>query len=189
MPDEGLPLAVRELTPELWPAFRDLFDTSGPVGRCWCMFWRIGSSYDARPREENRDDFHRVVDEGPPPGLLAFDGETAVGWCQLTPRDSLPWLEGSGRYERVDSLPVWSVSCFYVRKGYRRQGVTDRLIEAAVRTAREAGAPALEAYPVEAELTSSSSFTGYASTFRRAGFETVARDGEPRPIMRHRLDG
>ena len=58
---------------------------------------------------------------GPPPGLLAFHGDVAVGWCQLTPRDQVPKLDRTWRLKRVDDLPVWSLSCFYVRKGYRRR--------------------------------------------------------------------
>ena len=77
--------------------------------------------------------------------------------------------------KRVDDAPVWSLSCFYVRKGYRRKGVTETLIGAALSAARCAKAPALEAYPLDAELTPSASSTGYASTFSRAGFKTVAR--------------
>jgi GNAT superfamily N-acetyltransferase len=180
-------LTIRPLTPDLWPALEDLFETTGPCSRCWCMYWRIGSAYSRRPRARNKAAFREIVRRGPPPGLLAFDGDLAVGWCQLTPRDALPWLDRTRRLERVDTVPVWSLSCFYVRKGYRRRGVTSALIAAAVTAAGRAGAPALEAYPLDATLTPSASWTGYASTFARAGFKTVARRVPPRPIMRHDL--
>ena len=110
-----------------------------------------------------------------------------MGWCQLTPRDVLPWLDRAWRLKRVDDAPVWSLSCFYVHKGYRRKGVTETLIGAVLDAARRAKAPALEAYPLDAELTPSASSTGYASTFSRAGFKTVVRRVPPRPIMRHDL--
>jgi hypothetical protein len=61
------------------------------------------------------------------------------------------------------------------------------LIGAALHAAGRAKTPALEAYPLDAELTPSSSTTGYASTFSRAGFKTVARRVPPRPIMRYDL--
>ena len=47
--------------------------------------------------------------------------------------------------------PVWSLACLYVRKGYRKQGVTSVLIAAALKAARRAKAPALEAYPLDAD--------------------------------------
>jgi GNAT superfamily N-acetyltransferase len=180
-------LAIRPLGPDLWPALEDLFGPNGACNGCWCMYWRIGSAYRRRPRAENRAAFREVVMRGPPPGLLAFEGEVAVGWCQLTPRDALPWLDRTWRLKRVDDVPVWSLSCLYVRKGQRRQGVTSALIAAALQAAKRARAPALEAYPFDADLSPSASGTGYASTFARAGFEIVARRAPPRPIMRHDL--
>jgi GNAT superfamily N-acetyltransferase len=180
-------LTIRPLTPDLWPAFEDLFGANGASYGCWCMYWRIGRAYRQRLGEDNKAAFREVVDRGPPPGLLAFDGDRAVAWCQLTPRDALPWLDRVWRLKRVDDLPVWSLSCFYVRKGYRRKGVTSILIAEALRVAKRAGAPALEAYPLDADETPSASGTGYASTFERAGFETVVRRVPPRPIMRHDL--
>ena len=141
-------------------------------------------------REKNRRAFHKIVKHGPPPGLLAFDGERAVGWCQLTPRDDLPWLNRARFLQRVDDVPVWSISCFYVRRGYRRQGIMSALITAAVKAAKRANAPALEAYPVDTARPESTSnvFTGTASTFTRAGFKSVARRIPSRPIMRHDLE-
>ena len=180
-------LTVHPLTPDLWPALEDLFGEQGPVSRCWCMYWRIGNDYRKRPRDANKAAFCELVKSGPPPGLLAFDGDLAVGWCQLTPRDVLPWLDHTWRLKRVDDVPVWSLSCFYVRKGYRKRGVTSALIVAALDAAKRAGAPALEAYPLDANLTPSTSHTGYASTFARAGFKIVARHVPPRPIMRYDL--
>jgi GNAT superfamily N-acetyltransferase len=187
MKGAAMKLTIRPLTPELWPALEELFGKNGACSGCWCMYWRIGSAYRKRPRGKNKAAFRAVVDSGPPPGLLAFDGDLAVGWCQLTPRDALPWLDRAWRLERVDQLPVWSISCFYIRIGYRRKGVTAALIAAAIAVAKRAKAPALEAYPLDAALTPSASSTGFATTFERAGFKTVARHVAPRPIMRFEL--
>jgi GNAT superfamily N-acetyltransferase len=179
-------LVVRTLVPQRWPALEDLFGRSGASNGCWCMYWRIGSLYRQRPRERNRAALQRRVRRGPPPGLLAFNGEQAVGWCQLTPRDELTWLDRFGALARVDSSPVWSISCFYVRRGYRGQGVTAALIAGALAAARRAGAPAVEAYPWDAaHATPGCAFTGYASTFVRAGFQEVARRHPARPLLRY----
>ncbi len=181
-------LSVRPLTSDLWPALEDLFGKNGACNGCWCMYWRIGTAYYKRPRAENREAFQQVVKQGPPPGLLAFDGDVAVGWCQLTPRDALPWLDRTRVLKRVDDLPVWSISCFYVRRGYRRQGVTATLIDAALKAARRAKAPALEAYPGETEQPKRVPlYTGTTSMFTRAGFKLVARGATNRPIMRYDL--
>jgi GNAT superfamily N-acetyltransferase len=183
----GMELTIRPLTPDHWPALEDLFGENGACNACWCMYARIGSAYRKRPRDANKAAFREIVMRGPPPGLLAFEGDLAVGWCQLTPRTDLPWLDRAWRLKRVDDLAVWSLSCLYVRKGRRRRGATSALIAAALQVAKRANAPALEAYPFDAAVSPSASGTGYASTFARAGFETVARRAPPRPIMRHDL--
>ena len=180
-------MRVEPLTPGLWPALADLFRDGRDCSRCWCAYWRIGPAYRRKAPAQNEAAFRAVVDAGPPPGLLAFEGERAVGWCQLTPRDGLPWLEKTPTLARVDDAPAWCISCFYVRKGYRKKGVTAALIREAVKIARKAGTPALEAYPLDAGLTASASFTGYLSTFERLGFAEVARRAPPRPILRKRL--
>jgi GNAT superfamily N-acetyltransferase len=182
-------MTVLPLAPELWPAFEKLFGSHGASNGCWCMYWRIGSAYRNRPREMNRLAFHNIVDKGPPPGLLAFHGNRPVGWCQLTARADLPWLNRTKALQPVDDRPVWSVSCFYVDAGFRRQGVMKVLIQAAVQEAKRQGAPALEAYPIDTVQPNSSRnvFTGTAVAFARAGFKVVAARAPQRPIMRHDL--
>jgi GNAT superfamily N-acetyltransferase len=180
-------LSIRPLTLDLLPMLEDLFGEQGPASRCWCMYWRIGNEYRKRSREANKADFWKLVMDGPSPGLMAFDGDLAVGWCQLTPRDALPWIDRTWRLKRVDEVPVWSISCFYIRKSYRKRGVMTALIHAALDAAKRVGAPALEAYPLDADLTPSASSTGYASTFARAGFKVVARHVPQRSIMRYDL--
>jgi GNAT superfamily N-acetyltransferase len=177
-------LAIRPLTPELWPALEDLFGAHGASNGCWCMYWRIGREYAKRPRNENRVAFRRIVKRGPPPGLIAFDGDRAVGWCQLTPRTDLPTLDERRVAARVDDVPVWSLSCFYVRRGYRRKGVMEALVVSAVKAAKRARAPALEAYPY---LTKQPVYVGVLSVFERAGFTVVARPTPKRAVVRHSL--
>ena len=113
--------------------------------------WRIGAAYRRQAPETNKSAFHNVVLNGAPPGLVAFHNGLAVGWCQLTPRNALSWLTRTAQLKTTDDVPVWAISCFYIRKGYRRRGVTSALIQAAILTARDGGAPALEAYPLDAE--------------------------------------
>jgi GNAT superfamily N-acetyltransferase len=180
-----LPLKILALTPDLFPSLVDLFGTTGPCQRCWCMYWRIGANYRRNSAAVNEAALRKIVRQGPPPGLLAFAGDLPVGWCQITPRSQLPWLEKSWHLHSHGDVPVWSISCFYIRKGYRKKGVTSALIAAVLKHAMRAGAPAVEAYPLDPTLSPSSTSTGYVSTFLRAGFKTVAHHSPSRPIMRY----
>lgn len=94
-----------------------------------------------------------------------------------------------GIIARYSNLAGGGASSNNVRKGYRKQGVMSALIVAALKAAKRAKAPALEAYPVDTDAPKRTSnlFTGAASTFARAGFKTVARHVPHRPMMRHDL--
>ena len=73
---------IRPLTPDLWPALEDLFGPYGASSGCWCMWWRLGCGQVRMGKaKSNKAAFRRVVAKGPPPGLLAFNGDVAVGWC------------------------------------------------------------------------------------------------------------
>jgi hypothetical protein len=88
-------LRIEQLTAELWTAFSDLLDQGGPASRCWCMAPQIGSAYRKRTPQRNRHDLHKLVKNGPPPGLLAFRDELAIGWCRITPRHAVPAIDQS----------------------------------------------------------------------------------------------
>lgn len=192
MGDRPPPMAettIRPLTPDLWADFVRLFGERGVGGGCWCMFWRLGSrkEYEAGKGDGNREAMRRTVEEGPPPGLIAFDGGEPVGWCAVAPRDAYPALERSPSRRRIDDEPVWSVPCVYVARSHRGRGLSTALIEAACDWAAERGAKVIEGYPVPAKpgvSSTSYAFTGYEKTFARAGFREVVRRYPTRPVVR-----
>jgi GNAT superfamily N-acetyltransferase len=177
-------LVARQVSEDVWPDLVELFSGIAPAGRCWCMHWRIGPGYRKRSADANRDDLHGLVDARRPTGLLAYHDDMPVGWCQLTPRSDLPYLERSRRTRPVDDQPVWAITCFAVRKGHRRQGVMAYLIEQSLVQAAAAGAQAVEAYPLDATVSPSTTSTGYLSTFLSAGFIEIARRSPEKPIVR-----
>ncbi len=76
----------------------------------------------------------------------------------------------------VDDLPVWSIGCFRIHPGYRRRGIASALLDGVVEAARRAGAPGVEAYPIDPEgrrMEVGAGFVGMASMFDAAGFRRV----------------
>ncbi|HVN54381.1 MAG TPA: GNAT family N-acetyltransferase [Anaerolineaceae bacterium] len=181
-------LKVLPLTPERWPDLEALFGAKGAVGGCWCMWWRIPrAEYNRQVGEGNRRLFKGIVERGEEPGLLAYQDDHPVGWCAVAPRETFPGLENSRIMKRVDEQPVWSITCFFIPRPYRRRGIMLRLVQEAVKFARERGAAIVEAYPHEPRdetVPGEFVFTGLASAFRSAGFIEVARRSETRPLMR-----
>src|SRR4029453_2329299 len=128
---------------------------------------RLGRAYSLRDRRMNKRDIRSIIERGPPPGLLAFEGDLAVGWAQRGPRGQLPWLEPNRRLAQPADIPLWCLSCFFVSRKHRMRGVSAALIGAALRHAKSAGAKVLEAYPVDVEQPGATQnrFTGIASAF------------------------
>lgn len=186
-------LTFHPVTPDRWPDLERLFGDKGACAGCWCMWWKLPyAEWTAQKGRGNRAALERAVGSGGIPGILAYAGGEPVGWCAIEPRRAYPRLARSRVLKPVDDRDVWSITCFFVARSHRRRGVTRGLVEAAVAHARRRGAALIEAYPVDprkAAVADAFVFTGLASTFRRAGFEEVARRSATRPIMRRATSG
>jgi GNAT superfamily N-acetyltransferase len=186
--EDGERLTFYPLTSGRWSDFEQLFGERGACGGCWCMWWKLARSEFVRNKgPSNRSAMARLVKVGPPPGILAYLDGVAAGWCAIAPRENFPVLERSRVLKRIDDLPVWSVTCLFVRKEHRRKGLSVALLKAAVRFAGEQGGRIVEGYPVIAksgEMPAAFAWTGLASAFLKAGFHEAARGSPARPIMR-----
>jgi GNAT superfamily N-acetyltransferase len=197
-PDHGsATLVVEPLSPARWPSLAALFSEGGDPKWCWCTFWRHRSSGDfSRTAADNRAELEARAAHDPAPGLIALDGDRAVGWCSLGPRSAFERLERSRTIPRLDDRPVWAIVCFVVARDARGTGVTRLLLDAAVAYAAERGAPALEGYPADlsdGRISNAAAYTGTLSTFLAAGFVVVAETtsttgGRPRVLVRRELD-
>ncbi len=190
LPSRRPALTFHPLTFRRWADLVALFGPRGASAGCWCMWWRLPhAEWRQQKGAGNKRAFKKVVDQGPPPGVLAYAGAESVGWCAVAPRVAYPRLARSRVLVPLDDTPVWSVSCFFVARAWRRCGVTSGLLEAAARYARARGGRVLEAYPIDPKGATADAFvyTGLASTFEKAGFREVARRSATRPVMRRDL--
>jgi GNAT superfamily N-acetyltransferase len=186
---QPLDLVFHPATAERWSDVETLFGARGACGGCWCMVWRLPRPlFDQGKGDGNRAALRALVESDDPPGVLAYLDFRPIGWCAVAPREEYPALARSRILKPVDDRPVWSISCFFIARPFRRRGVTVPLLKAAVAFAAERGARIVEGYPVEPREPSVPDvfvWTGLASAFRRAGFVEVARRSESRPIMRY----
>ena len=123
---------------------------------------------------------------------------TPVGWVAVEPRTEYPRLLGKptvwkGRPdEDSGDDSVWAVTCFVVRKGYRRRGLSYALAAAAVGYAKANGARALEGYAMLTqpgrEITWGELHVGARQVFAEAGLDEVSRPSVRRAVMRIEFD-
>ncbi len=191
MPKHRQTVEFHPLTQDRWKDLERLFGPRGAYGGCWCMWWRTRrAEFERGQGEGNRLALRRLVKAGQVPGILAYvDGEPA-GWCSVAPRHACAALERSRTLKALDDVPVWSIVCFYVDRRFRGQGLTQRLIRAAVDYVRAQGGRVVEAYPTvprSGVLPPVSVYMGLPQAFRRAGFVEVARPSRTKVIMRRYL--
>lgn len=169
------------------------------------MFMRLPrATFEQQKGLKNKKAMQKLVKANDVPGLLAYARGEPVGWCSISQREKFSALERSRILQPIDDQPVWSVTCFFIAKGFRRQGVTVELLKAAIAYVKKRGGKILEGYPVEPASAGSAStgsatadagakkmqpdtfmWTGLASAFRKAGFKEILRRSATRPIMRY----
>jgi GNAT superfamily N-acetyltransferase len=184
-------LRCEPATPDRWPDIVRLFGPRGACAGCWCMAWRrTKREWERGKGRGNRLALQRIVNRGPPPGILGYANGDPIAWCAVAPREAYVQLERSRVLKRIDAEPVWSVSCLFVTRTWRRRGVSVAMLRAAGEFAAGLGARIVEGYPVEprsGEMPDVFAWTGTAAAFRAAGYVEVARGSPTRPIMRLEL--
>ena len=138
------------------------------------MAWRLASVEWRRSNAGGRREaLKALVDAGARTGLLAYlDGEP-TGWCSVGPRAEYGRLAHSRSLLPPDEKLTWALTCFFIRRGFRRSGIAKALLHAAVAHAAAHGASVLEAYPDRNTRTKPGS-RGSIPMFRAAGFDEAS---------------
>jgi GNAT superfamily N-acetyltransferase len=181
----ALMLEYHPVTPERRADLARFSEAHGKFRYCSCMRWRMTSAEFKRSTTGSRvATLDNLAAADAPVGVLAYLDGDPVGWVAVAPRVALGALERYRDLARIDDQPVWSVTCFYIDRRARRQGVTLSLLKAAVAYAVEQGATIIEGYPVEPGARIYT-YMGTPATFRAAGFEDVTPPGRSRMVMRY----
>jgi GNAT superfamily N-acetyltransferase len=136
---------------------------------------------------QNRAEKECRVRSGQAHAALVYDGSSCVGWCQFGSPAELPRIKSQRAYlEGLTVLPDWRITCFFVDKACRGQGVAAAALKGALREIARLGGGRVESYPEAIEGRSiSGSFlhNGAASMFEREGFERARRLGKNRWVV------
>ena len=183
-------IKIHPLTTDRWMDLVKLFGEKGAQGGCWCMWWRLRpKDYERNAGERNEYAFKELVDSKQPVGLLAYLNGQVVGWCSVAPREHLIRVRTSATWRPVDELPVWAISCFFIKKEDRGKQITRGLLGEAIKYARKNGAIAIEAYPKDMTHAKKRDkdralYFGTTKMFQEAGFQEIIRRHPSFPIMR-----
>jgi GNAT superfamily N-acetyltransferase len=191
---------IEPLTEATWEPLVALFREGGDPRWCYCQFWRLRSKDFAQLHVPDlRERLHEQARSDLPPGLVALDAsppgpdgvmsDRAIGWVGFGPRVTFERVVHSRVIPAIDDRPVWSIVCFATTPSARGRGLGRALLDAAIAYARDHGAPAIEAYPLDLEagerVSAASAYTGTLRMFHRAGF-TVAANSASDASATHR---
>lgn len=196
--DTGAPVTVHPASEASWSDLDTVFGARGEPARCRCQWFKARDfewkGITAQTRAERQRDQTNCdqPDSADTSGLVAYLGQEPVGWCAVEPRTAYPRLlrmrvPWTDRDEDRTDDSVWAVTCFVVRVGFRKRGISRVLAETAVPFARERGARSLEGYSMIVrpgqEVTWGELYVGSRTIFEDAGFREVTRTTR-RAVMR-----
>jgi GNAT superfamily N-acetyltransferase len=174
-----------------WRDFEALFGERGVCGGCWCMSWRLSrGEFDKKKGSGNKRAMKKLVESEEQIGIIAYLDGQPIGWCSVAPREKFVKLENSRVLKHIDDNPVWSITCFFILKKFRRQGLSVEVLKGVISFCKKKKVKILEAYPIipySKNMPAAFAWTGFQSMFEKAGFEVAKRWSKVRPIMRYHL--
>jgi ribosomal protein S18 acetylase RimI-like enzyme len=139
---------------------------------------------------QNQAEKRALVDAGRAHGILVYDDNEPIGWCQFGPVEELP-LPGATRLDRrippLGAAVRWRITCFVTVVRRRRRGVASTALRAALEAIRVRGGGLVEAYPTLTPRDSNWEHAGTVSLFERQGFGIVGRPGEKYVVMQREV--
>ena len=185
-------LTFEPLTKKSWPQFVQLFGARGACGNCWCMYFRLKKDEFVAGKQDdgNKDAMKELVWAGAPTGILGMYEGQAIAWCAFAPREEYLKLANSRVHKPIDSEKVWSITCFFVDKQFRRMGISVAMLKGIIEYARKQKIKIIEAYPTiptKEPLPDSFAWIGLYKSFERAGFKIADRTSKNRPMVRYYL--
>jgi GNAT superfamily N-acetyltransferase len=186
------PLVGRPLSSATWPAFARLVEKhNGIFGGCWCISFHLGPEEGHLGAAKYRAMKEARVRQGRAHAALVFDGADAVGWCQFGSPAELPNIRSRKVYEEeLGALPDWRITCFFVDRERRGDGIATVALREALRMMAEEGGGTVEAYPEDVagrKVSRSFLCSGTLGMFEKAGFARDRKIAMHRWVVRRRL--
>ena len=158
------------------------------MGGCWCIYFHPDCAERGQGPEVNRVLKQRLVNQGRAHAALVFDGDRAVAWCEYGTPEELPNVQHNKQYlAELDILPGYRLTCFFVDRDYRRQGMARVALDGALHLIAQAGGGVVESYPQDTDGKKTSASFLYNATrslFEQAGFTYIRPKGKHHSVMR-----
>ncbi len=181
-------LSIKELNMETWKDFERLVQKhNGVWGGCWCRYFHPTPPQKIDSQESSKSYKLSLVKEDRSHAALVFDGDTCVAWCQYGPPEELPNIMHKKEVESKMTMPDWRITCIFVDKDYRKNGLSLFALNGALELIKKSGGGVVESYPQDTEgkkVSNSFLYNGTKVIFEKAGFDYEGKKGKNHCIMR-----
>jgi|SRR5215469_1606097 len=189
--DSKMQYTVQPLDASTWDAFAELVErNNGIFGGCWCIAYHPECG---QPGISYRDVKEARVRGGRAHAALVLDTDGAAqGWCQYGSPGELSNIKHRREYDKdAPPLPDWRITCFYVDKKHRGDGIARAALEGALDQIAMAGGGLVEAIPevtVGREAPGRFLFSATVELFEQYGFSRIRQVGKHAWIVSKQID-
>ena len=183
-------IEVRSMTKYLKDDYLFLFDNmihkeNPEWSKCYCNDYHFLGNVETCTRAASRAMIINRINENELQGYMVFENDRPIGWCNANNRLNFQRLIRD--YDLIDSPNdnVYSIVCFLIHPEYRRQGITQKILEKIITDHSNTNYDYIEAYPKKGE-SSNGNFNGPLELYKRNGFK-IHKEYDSYYVMRLKL--
>jgi GNAT superfamily N-acetyltransferase len=189
-PPEAANYTTEPLDASTWDAFAELVErNNGIYGGCWCVAFQTAYQ---RGNSDNRALKQQLVRAGDAHAALVFDEEgLAQGWCQYGSPDELVLRHRREYLKDPPPAARWRITCIFVDKRHRGQGIARAGVEGALGQIASAGGGLVEAISettVGREAQDRFLFSATVELFEQFGFARGRQVGKHAWIVSRQVE-
>ena len=183
-------IEIKPLTKDLKDDYLFLFDNmihkeNPEWSKCYCNDYHFLGDVESCTHAMSRDLIINRINEHELKGYLVFENDKPIGWCNANNRSNYQRLLRD--YDVIDNPNdrVCSVVCFLIHPDYRRQGISQKILEKIIADHTNTTYDYIESYPKKG-ASSVSNFKGPIELYKRNGFK-IHKEYDDYYVMRKKL--
>jgi len=183
-------IEIKPLTKDLKDDYLYLFDNmihkeNPDWSKCYCNDYHFLGDVETCTRENSREMIINRINVNELQGYLVFENNKPIGWCNANNR--LNYQRLLRDFDLIDNPEdkVCSVVCFLIHPDYRRQGVSQKILEKIIVDYSNTDYGYLEAYPRKGK-SGENNFKGPMELYKRNDFQ-VHKEYDNYYVMRKKL--
>ena len=165
---------IKSLSKDLKDDYLFLFDNmihkeNPEWSKCYCNDFHFLGDVETCTRDMSRELIIDRIDTNELQGYLVYADKKPIGWCNVNNRSNSQRLLRD--YDLIDHPDdkVCSLVCFLIHPDYRRQGISQKLVERVISDYSDTDYDYIESYPKKGEANATS-FKGPIELYKRNKF-------------------